>query len=78
MTDYKEISERLIAEITTFEQELFANSQHSHNPPYERAHANIIEHFAKSIIDVEFADLKVGLVNNITVLVKELQELDNR
>ncbi len=76
MTDYKEIGEKIVEAIAHFEKNLVANTQFRHLDTH--AHGGTIEHFAKSIIDAEFSDTQATVVNNVTNLVRELQELKNK
>ncbi len=52
MTDYKEIADKVIDQITYFENSLIENTRLRHADKH--AHGSIIIHFAQSVIDAEF------------------------
>ncbi len=73
MTNYNEIGKRIIDEIASFDQQLRIDTQIRHTST--QAHGSIVEHYAKSIIDVEFQDTKIAMVDGVVQLIKELSAL---
>ena len=74
MTDYKEIGERIVEAVAHFEEQLRIKTQVGHTST--QAEGGIIEHFAESVIDAEFADTKVDLVSRTFELLKGLADIE--
>jgi hypothetical protein len=73
MTNYNEISSKIVEQIKNFESSLIAHTGFRHQGA--SAHANVIECFAKSIIDAEFGDKKMENLKTVEDLLMRLVKL---
>jgi len=70
MTDYSDISERITKAVIEFTEKL-RDSQVQHTST--EAFGAIVEHYAKTIIDAEFANTKFKFVDGVVKLVQEIE-----
>ena len=74
MTDYKEISTKIIEAVSDFEEQLLNMTRFRHTDA--RAHGDVIKHFAEAIIDAEFTGSKMEIVKTTFELLKGLANIE--